>query len=62
MLWYHPLMRRAIHTWRLLREFGSCAVINRVFWVLPLALLFLAITTLVVVVETVAPFTLYTLF
>ncbi len=55
-------MRRAIHTWRLLREFGSYSVVNRAYWVLPFVLLLLAITVFIVVVETVAPFTLYSLF
>jgi hypothetical protein len=55
-------MRRAVHTWRLLREFGSYAVINRAYWVLPFILLLLGIAAFIVVVETVAPFTLYSLF
>jgi hypothetical protein len=55
-------MRRALHTWRLIREFGAYAVLNRAYWVLPFILLLLGIAAMVVVVETVVPFTLYTLF
>ena len=55
-------MRRAVYTWRLLKEFGSYAVINRAYWVLPFILLLLGIAALIVVIETVVPFTLYTLF
>ena len=55
-------MRRAVYTWRLLKEFGSYAVINRAYWVLPFILLLLGIAALIVVIETVVPYTLYTLF
>lgn len=55
-------MRRAVYTWRLVREFGSYAIINRAYWVVPLILLLLGIAALIVVIETVIPFTLYTLF
>ena len=55
-------MRRVVHTWRLLKEFGSYAVINRAYWVLPFVVLLLGIAALIVVIEAVVPFTLYTLF
>lgn len=55
-------MRRAVHTWKLLREFGSYAVINNAYWVLPLILLLLGIAAFIGAVQTVVPFTLYTLF
>jgi len=55
-------MRRAVHTWRLLREFGSYAVINRAYWVVPLVILLLTIAAFTGVVQTAVPFTLYSLF
>ena len=36
-------MRRAVYAWRLLREFGSYAVVNRAYWVIPLIVLFLGV-------------------
>jgi len=55
-------MRRTVHTWRLLREFSSYAVVNRAYWVLPLIVFLLGIAAFIGVVETVVPFTLYSLF
>ncbi|MCH9729777.1 MAG: hypothetical protein K0U84_08910 [Actinomycetia bacterium] len=55
-------MRRIIHTWRLLAEFSSYSVVNRAYWVLPLIVVLLGIAAFTGVVQTVVPFTLYSLF
>ena len=55
-------MRRIVHTWRLLSEFGSYAVINRAYWVLPLIMFLLLVAAFSGAIQTVVPFTLYTLF
>lgn len=55
-------MRRVIHAWRLLVEFSRYAVVNQALWVVPFIMLLLSIAGLVGVVQTVVPFTLYTLF
>ena len=56
------LMRRAVYAWRLLREFGSYAVVNRAYWVIPLIVLFLGVAGFIGVVQITVPFTLYALF
>ena len=55
-------MGRVIHAWRLLVEFSRYAVVNRTLWVVPFIMLLLCLAGLVVVVQTVVPFTLYTLY
>ena len=49
------------HILSLLREFTHFALQHKVWWILPLLLVFLGIGALVVVTETSAPF-IYTLF
>lgn len=55
-------MRRAVYGWRLLREFGSYAVVNKAYWVIPMIVLLLGVAGLIGVVQITVPFTLYALF
>ncbi|HYF45770.1 MAG TPA: DUF5989 family protein [Acidimicrobiales bacterium] len=55
-------MLRLRHTFRLAREFGAYAVVNRVWWILPLAVLLGIVAVAVTVTQAAAPYTLYTLF
>lgn len=50
------------NTLRLGREFVAYAVINRVWWVLPLMLLLVLATLLVVLGQAAAPVSIYPLF
>ena len=55
-------MLRLRHTVRLGREFVAYAVINRVWWILPLIGVLAVILLAVTVTQAAAPYTLYTLF
>ena len=50
------------HLARLCGDFGSYAVVNRAWWIIPVMLFLAALTVLVVVGQAAAPYTLYTLF
>jgi hypothetical protein len=53
---------RIRHAFRLAGEFASYAVINRVWWILPMVLVLAAVAIAVTVTQAAAPYTLYTLF
>jgi hypothetical protein len=55
-------MRRAVYTWRLLREFGRYGVVNRAYWIIPLIILLLGVVGFIGVVQIAVPFSLYALF
>lgn len=55
-------MRRAVHLWKLIREFGRYSVANRAYWVVPFIMLLISIAAVVGLVQTAVPFTLYALF
>ncbi len=50
------------HAAKLFRELAAYAIINRAWWLIPIVAVLFVATLVVVVVEVVAPFTLYTLF
>jgi hypothetical protein len=50
------------HAWRLAADVASYAVVNRVWWILPLMLVLLAVALLIVVGQAAAPVTLYPMF
>jgi hypothetical protein len=53
---------RLRHTLRLGNEFLAYAVVNRVWWIIPLVALLGVIALAVTVTQAAAPITLYTLF
>jgi hypothetical protein len=53
---------RVRHTFRLAGEFVAYAVVNRVWWILPLIAVLAVVTVAVTVTQAAAPYTLYTLF
>lgn len=55
-------MLRLRHSFRLAGEFVSYAVVNRVWWVVPLVAVLGLIALAVTVTQAAAPYTLYTLF
>ena len=56
------MLLRARHTARLVREIFGYAVVNRVVWPVPVVLALLVLTAVIVVGQTAAPLTLYTVF
>ena len=57
-----PSMLRLRHTFRLAGEFVAYAVINRVWWILPLMVVLGLVAVAISVTQAAAPYTLYTLF
>lgn len=55
-------MLRIKHLWRLTGSFVSYAVVNRVWWILPLMLLLALFGAFIAVGQAAAPYTIYTLF
>ena len=55
-------MMRLRHLFRLTGEFASYAVVNRVWWILPLMVLLGLLVVFITVGQAAAPYTLYTLF
>jgi len=55
-------MLRTRHLLRLVRDFSGFAVINRVWWILPLMAVLAVITIFIIVGQAAAPYTLYTVF
>ena len=55
-------MLRLKHTWRLGTEFVAYAIVNRVWWILPLVAVLALVGLAVSVTQAAAPYTLYTLF
>lgn len=55
-------MQRLRHAARLGGELVSYSVVNRAWWVVPVALLLAVVALAVVVGQAAAPYTLYTLF
>ncbi|MEL7208543.1 MAG: DUF5989 family protein [Actinomycetota bacterium] len=55
-------MLRLKHSWRLASEFVAYAVINRVWWILPLIAVLALVGLAVTVTQAAAPYSLYTLF
>ena len=55
-------MLRLRHLGRLVRDVTGYAVINRVWWLLPLMALLAVITVFIVIGQAAAPYTLYTVF
>ncbi len=55
-------MLRLRHGLRLGRDFVGYAVVNRVWWILPLMVLLVLIALAVTATHTVVPYTVYTLF
>jgi hypothetical protein len=53
---------RLRHAFRLGGELVAYAVVNRVWWILPLAMLLGVVAVAVTVTQAAAPYTLYTLF
>jgi hypothetical protein len=55
-------MLRLRHFLRLVRDFTGFAVLNRVWWLVPVMALLALITIFIVVGQAAAPYTLYTVF
>lgn len=55
-------MLRIKHLFRLIGDFGSYAVVNRVWWIIPLMMLLGLVVVFITVGQAAAPYTLYTLF
>ena len=55
-------MLRLRHAARLASEFAAYAVVNRVWWIIPLVAMLAVIALAVTVTQAAAPYTLYTLF
>ena len=55
-------MLRIRHFGRLIGDFASYAVVNRVWWILPLMALLGLVVAFITVGQAAAPYTLYTLF
>ncbi len=55
-------MLRLRHAGRLAGEFVAYAVVNRVWWIVPLVAVLAVIGLAVTVTQAAAPYTLYTLF
>lgn len=55
-------MLRIKYLFRLMGDFGSYAVVNRVWWILPLMALLGLVVAFITVGQAAAPYTLYTLF
>lgn len=53
---------RLKHAWRLGSEFVAYAIVNRVWWILPLVAVLALVGVAVTVTQAAAPYTLYTLF
>jgi hypothetical protein len=53
---------RLRHSFRLANEFLAYAVVNRVWWIVPLVVLLGVVAIAVTVTQAAAPYTLYTLF
>jgi hypothetical protein len=53
---------RLRHSFRLVSELLAYAVVNRVWWILPLMVLLGVVAVAVTVTQAAAPYTLYTLF
>ena len=55
-------MLRLRHTFRLGGEFVAYAIVNRVWWILPLVAILGIVALAVTITQAAAPYTLYTLF
>ncbi len=55
-------MLRIRHFGRLVGDFASYAVVNRVWWILPMMMLLGLLVVFITVGQAAAPYTLYTLF
>ncbi len=55
-------MLRIRHLGRLVGDFASYAVVNRVWWILPMMMLLGLLVAFITVGQAAAPYTLYTLF
>ncbi|MEZ5166791.1 MAG: DUF5989 family protein [Acidimicrobiales bacterium] len=55
-------MLRLRHSLRLVRDLTGFALVNRVWWLLPLMVVLATITIFIVVGQVAAPYTLYTVF
>ena len=60
--WYVVPVLRLRHLGRLVGDFTSYAVVNRVWWILPLMALLGLLVAFITVGQAAAPYTLYTLF
>lgn len=58
---FDPVLRIR-HLFRLAGDFTSYAVVNRVWWILPLMMLLGLLVAFITVGQAAAPYTLYTLF
>ena len=56
------MLLRLRHTGRLAYEFAAYAVVNRVWWILPLMVVLGLVALAITVSQAAAPYTLYTLF
>ncbi len=56
------MLLRSRHLLRLVRDMTGFAIVNRVWWLLPLMLILAAVTVFIVVGQAAAPYTLYTVF
>ena len=56
------MLLRAKHLVRLVGSFGGYAVVNRVWWIIPLMLLLGLFGIFIAVGQAAAPYTIYTLF
>ena len=55
-------MLRLRHSFRLAGEFVAYAVVNRVWWIIPLVAVLALVALAVTITQAAAPYTLYTLF
>jgi hypothetical protein len=55
-------VRRAINLGRLVRDVAQFSVVNRVWWLVPLALLIAFLVLFAVVGQAVAPYAIYPMF
>ena len=55
-------MLRIRHSFRLGKDIVSYAVVNRVWWIVPLMVLLVLVALAVTATHTVLPYTVYTLF
>ena len=55
-------MLRIKHLLRLIGDFGSYAVVNRVWWIIPMMMLLGLVVVFITVGQAAAPYPLYTLF
>lgn len=56
------MLLRLRHLGRLIRDFTSYAVVNRVWWILPLMAVLGLLGAFIAVGQAAAPYTIYTLF